>query len=117
MNVEEIRNYCLSKRAVEEVFPFDLKTLVFKVGGKMFALLNVDDFTGVNLKCEPSYALELRESYNGIIPGYHMNKKHWNTVQINEDVESSLFFHLIDHSYDLVFLSLPKKIRDGISTG
>lgn len=114
MNVEMIRDFCLSKVGVEETFPFDQSTLVFKVFGKMFALIDIDDFTGINLKCDPERAIELRESYSGIIPGYHMNKKHWNTVQMNSDVDSTLVFELIDHSYNLVFSSLPKKIRDGV---
>lgn len=115
LNVEIIRDYCLAKVGVEETFPFDQNTLVFKVCGKMFALLDVDDFTGVNLKCDPERAIELRESYSGILPGYHMSKVHWNTVQAHSDVDSKLFFELIDHSYNLVFASLPKKIRDGFS--
>ena len=114
MNVEMVRDFCLLKPGVEETFPFDQNTLVFKVFGKMFALLDVDDFTGLNLKCDPERAIELRESYAGIIPGFHMNKKHWNTVHINSDVDSNLIFELIDHSYNIVFSSLPKKIRDGI---
>ena len=115
LNVEIIRDYCISKAGVEETFPFDQTTLVFKVGGKMFALLDVDNFTGVNLKCDPERAVELRESYTGIVPGYHMSKVHWNTVYSNSDVDANLFFELIDHSYSLVYSSLPKKIRDGIS--
>jgi len=114
MNVEMIRDFCLLKAGVEETFPFDQRTLVFKVFGKMFALLDIDDFTGINLKCDPERAVELRESYSGILPGYHMSKKHWNTVQMNSDVDSNLVFELIDHSYNLVFSSLPKKIRDGV---
>lgn len=114
MNVEMIRDFCLSKAGVEETFPFDQSTLVFKVFGKMFALIDIDDFTGINLKCDPERAIELRESYSGVIPGYHMNKKHWNTVQVHSDVDSDLMFELINHSYELVFSSLPKKIRDGV---
>lgn len=108
-----IRNFCLSKTGVEETFPFDKTTLVFKVFGKMFALMDVDDFTGINLKCDPEKAIELREGYIGIVPGYHMNKKHWNTVEVNSDVDLPLLFELINHSYNLVFSSLPQKVRDG----
>ncbi len=102
----------MHKVGVEETFPFDQRTLVFKVGGKMFALLDVDDFTSVNLKCNPEKAVELREKFDGVKPGFHMNKTHWNTVEINLDVDAQLFFELIDHSYDLIVASLPKKLRD-----
>lgn len=111
MYLEEIRTYCLQKKAVEETFPFDQSTLVFKVMGKMFALCDVDNFTSLNLKCLPDRAIDLRESYHGIIPGYHMSKVHWNTVSVNSDVPNALILELIDHSYDLVVASLPKKIQ------
>ncbi|HEX4886954.1 MAG TPA: MmcQ/YjbR family DNA-binding protein [Luteibaculaceae bacterium] len=109
MNAEDIRAYCLSKPGVEEGFPFDGSTLVFKVGGKMFALFDVDQFSGVNLKCDPEWAVELRERYAGVTPGYHMNKQHWNTVVIDGSFSSADLIKWIDHSYDLVFRSLPKK--------
>jgi predicted DNA-binding protein (MmcQ/YjbR family) len=102
----------LQKRGVTEGFPFDENTLVFKVFGKMFALMDVDVFDSLNLKCTPEKAVELRESFQGVQPGYHMNKKHWNTVLTNDDVSDTLLFELIDHSYELVYASLPKKIRD-----
>ena len=114
MDIEFIWNYCLSKNGAEETFPFDSKTSVFKVGGKMFALFDVDNFTGINLKCDPERSIDLRESYSGIIPAFHMNKKHWNSVKVNEDVSQDLFVELINHSYDLVYSSLPKRLRDGI---
>ena len=114
MDVEFIWNYCLSKNGAEETFPFNPSTLVFKVGGKMFALFDIDNFTGINLKCDPERSIELRESHSGIIPAFHMNKKHWNTVKVNEDVSQDLLVELINHSYDLVYSSLPKKLRDGI---
>jgi predicted DNA-binding protein (MmcQ/YjbR family) len=114
MDVEFIWNYCLSKNGAEETFPFNPSTLVFKLGGKMFALFDVDNFNGINLKCNPERSINLRESYNGIVPAFHMNKKHWITVKINQDVDSDLLIELINHSYDLVYNSLPKKIRDGI---
>lgn len=114
MDVEFIWNYCLSKNGAEETFPFNPSTLVFKVGGKMFALFDVDNFTGINLKCDPEKSIELRESYSGITSAFHMNKKHWITVKINQDVDSSLILELVNHSYDLVHSSLSKKIQDGI---
>ena len=88
--------------------------MVVKVGGKMFALFDVDNFTGINLKCDPERSINLRESHSGILTAFHMNKKHWITVKINQDVDSYLLIELINHSYDLVYNSLPKKIRDGI---
>lgn len=112
MFLDDVRNHCLKKRGVTEGFPFDKNTLVFKVFGKMFALMDVDVFDSLNLKCEPEKAIELRESFQGVQPGYHMNKKHWNTVLINDDVSDTLLLALIDHSYELVYASLPKKVRD-----
>ena len=112
MNIETFRTYCLSKKGVTESFPFDESTLVFKVGGKMFALTDLDTpELKVNLKCNPEKAISLREQYPEIIPGFHMNKKHWNTVQFNSNIGVKLFKELIDHSYDLVMQSLPKKHR------
>jgi predicted DNA-binding protein (MmcQ/YjbR family) len=111
-NKESFRVYCLQKKAVTESFPFDETTLVFKVAGKMFALLLLDavDFR-VNLKCDPERAHELREEYTGIIPGFHMSKKHWNTLIVDGSFNQELFKELTDHSYDLVVQSLTKKIR------
>jgi predicted DNA-binding protein (MmcQ/YjbR family) len=114
VNVEDYRDYCLQKRSATEGFPFDSNTLVFKVGGKMFALTNLDLFQFVNLKCDPEGAIDLRETYNGIKPAWHMSKKHWNSVSIDSDVPEQLFLELIDHSYDLVVKSLTKKVRDGL---
>lgn len=111
MNIEAYRDYCLSKPHVTEHFPFDASTLVFKVAGKMFALCDVELFESVNLKCDPERAIQLREEYFGVAPGFHMNKTHWNTVKVDADVSDSMFFELIDHSYDLVFQSLPKKLK------
>ncbi len=116
MNIEEFREYCLSKDHVIEYFPFDEVTLVFKVGyeeGKIFALLSLDsDPPSANLKCDPEKAVELRESYSQIMPGYHMNKQHWNTVHIDDGLSLKLLKEMIDHSYDLVYKSLTKKLRD-----
>lgn len=109
MNTEDIRAYCLLKKAVTEGFPFDDETLVFKVGGKIFALLALENGR-INLKCDPEKAIELREQYNSITPGYHMNKQHWNTLIPNE-LPNKLIAELIDHSYDLVLKSLPRKIQ------
>ncbi|MBE0393572.1 MmcQ/YjbR family DNA-binding protein [Flavobacterium sp. PL002] len=115
MNLETFYEYSLSKKGVTEHFPFDEDTLVFKIGGKVFALSSLQKWEmgtpGVNLKCDPDRAEELRASYDDIIPGFHMNKKHWNTVTINQDVPDKLVKELIGHSYDLVFKSLPKKIQ------
>lgn len=98
-------------KGTSEGFPFDEKTLAFKVGGKLFALLDIDEFTSVNLKCDPEKAIDLREQFSGVQPGYHMNKKHWNTVVLQSDVSDQLLLELVVHSYELVFNSLPKKIQ------
>ncbi|MFP2996752.1 MmcQ/YjbR family DNA-binding protein [Spongiivirga sp. MCCC 1A20706] len=113
MNVEHYREYCLSKSQVTEHFPFDEVTLVFKVAGKIFTICGLERVPfQINLKCDPERAIELRETYDGlIIPGYHMNKKHWNTI-FPEQLPPDLVIDLIDHSYDLIVKSLPKKIRD-----
>ncbi len=111
MNIEEYRDHCLAKREVSEGFPFDGSTLVFKVAGKMFALSNIDSFESMNLKCDPERAITLREQYQGINPGFHMNKQHWNTVDVYSDVDDKLLKELIDHSYALVVKSLTKKLR------
>ena len=120
MNLEKFHEYCLLKDGVTEHFPFDNDTLVYKVGGKMFALTSLytweEGHPAVNLKCNPEFAEELRVEYDAITAGFHMNKKHWNTVAINQEVGDKLLEELIEHSYDLVFNSLPKaakqKIRD-----
>ena len=112
MFLDDLRNHCIQKIGVTEGFPFDKGTLVFKVFGKMFALVDVDDFQFINLKCDPEKSLELRELFHGIQPGYHMNKKHWNSVFLNEDVSDELLLELMDCSYRLVYDSLPKKLRD-----
>lgn len=114
MDVEYFRNYCLSKPHVTESFPFDETTLVFKVVDKMFVLSSLKSWEestpSVNLKCDPDYAIQLREIYAGIKPGWHMNKKHWNTISINnEDVDTELLLKCVDDSYALVVASLSKK--------
>jgi predicted DNA-binding protein (MmcQ/YjbR family) len=117
MDIEEFRNYCLSKSLVTESLPFDAKTLVFKVGGKMFALTDIDAFTSINLKCDPDKSIELRELHSNVKPGYHMNKTHWNTVTINHQLSDAFVLELADHSYDLVFASLPKAIKEVNNSG
>lgn len=115
MTIDFFRTYCLKKPGVNEDTPFDEDTLCFKVGGKIFAIIDINLFQSVNLKCEPEKAMELRELYEGIEPGYHMNKKHWNTVSFSGSVPDPLILELVDHSYELVFSSLPGKIKDQIS--
>jgi predicted DNA-binding protein (MmcQ/YjbR family) len=113
MNVEEIREYCLLKPAVEEGFPFDQTTLVFKVGGKMFLLMSLDSNPiTFNAKCKPDKAIELREKFHCVQPGYHMSKVHWNTITCNGSVPKKMIFSWIDDSYELIVASLPKKIQE-----
>lgn len=114
MNIEDFRAYCLLKNGVSESFPFDDNILVFKVGGKMFVALDVDKFESFNAKCLPERAIQLRERYPGILPGYHMNKKHWNTIMADGSVPDELMCELADHSYDLVLASLPKAVRQKV---
>jgi len=114
MNIEEYREYCLSKGAVTEATPFDEKTLVFKVNGKMFALTNMESFAYVNLKCNPEYAIELREEHEGVKPGFHMNKQHWNSVSTDDSIPEELFKELIDQSYELVAKGHRKKVRESL---
>lgn len=114
MNIEEAREYCLSIKGAEECTPFDDITLVYKVMGKMYACLSLepmpDGFT-IILKCEPERSVELRENYMGIIPGYHFNKKHWNSVYLEKDVPKDLIRELINHSVEEVIKKLPKKLQ------
>lgn len=117
MNVEEFRHYCLSKPGTTECFPFDETTLVFKVGtadkNKLFALCGLERTPiGINLKCDPDRAIDLREKYPSIIPGFHMNKTHWNTIYLEKEVGDTLLEELIDHSYQLMLHSLPKKTQE-----
>ena len=112
MNVEEIREFCLKKKAVAESFPFDDKTLVFKVGDKIFLLLSLySNPVQFNVKCLPDKAIELREKYSAILPGYHMNKRHWNTVICDATLSQKLIYSCIDESYTLIVNSLSKKTR------
>lgn len=114
MHIDQFREFCISMPGVSEEFPFDQTTLVFKVGGKMFALTDLEDEFSVSLKCDPDYALELRENYPNIRGAFHMNKTHWNTVYQAAFVEEKLLSKLIVHSYMLVFQKLPVKIKDNI---
>jgi predicted DNA-binding protein (MmcQ/YjbR family) len=109
LNIEEFREYCLGKPGATEGMPFGETTVVFKVGGKMFALASLDEVPPtVNLKCDPDLALELRDRYEQVQPGYHMNKKHWNTVALESGVPAQEIRKMIDHSYELVAKSLSK---------
>jgi predicted DNA-binding protein (MmcQ/YjbR family) len=114
MNIEQVRDYCISKPFTQESFPFDDVTLVFKVAGKMFALLPLDeiDNPSINLKGSPEDNIQYREKFTGIEPGFHMNKKHWNTVRLESDVDRNLIKKMINRSYDLVVKSLSKKLKD-----
>ncbi|WP_299046847.1 MmcQ/YjbR family DNA-binding protein [uncultured Polaribacter sp.] len=116
MHIEELRDFCMSKKGVTEHFPFDDVTLVFKVMHKMFALTSLGKWEkgeqSINLKCNPEKSEDLRDEHEGINPGFHMNKKHWNTVTLNtSDVSDDLVKELINHSYDLVVRGLTKKVK------
>ncbi|MEE9437832.1 MAG: MmcQ/YjbR family DNA-binding protein [Saprospiraceae bacterium] len=117
MDLDYLITYCLSKPGVEETFPFNDTTIVFKVMGKMYALCGIDNIPlRVNLKCDPEKAIELRDEHEEITPGYHMSKKHWNTVVIGEGMLNvSLIKELIDDSYDLVVSSLTRKKKDELN--
>ena len=111
LNIESIRNYCLAKPGVEEGFPFDEETLVFKVYDKMFLLMGLGEGKIFNVKCDHEKAIALREQYTEVQPGYHMNKKHWNTVSITGRLTDTQLLSMIDDSYDLIVQSLPKHRR------
>lgn len=122
MTLDSFLQYCLSKPGVTEDYPFEGECAWLKVGGKMFALVNITEmkmgdeivspFHFANLKCEPEKAIELRESHEEITPGWHMSKKHWNTIYFNGSLKDSIIKEMIDHAYELVVNKLPKKIRD-----
>lgn len=114
MTLEDLQAYCAKKAGVTWDTPFGPDVLVFRVVGKMFALAPIGVFDTLNLKCDPERAVELRERYEGITPGYHMNKQHWNTVDVTGSVPEKLIRELVDHSYELVKASLPKKVREGM---
>ncbi|QBZ97444.1 MmcQ/YjbR family DNA-binding protein [Flavobacterium sangjuense] len=118
MNIQQLYEFCLSKKAVTEHFPFDEDTLVFKVGGKMFCLTSLKEWEkgtpALNLKGDPEKNEELRAEYEAINPGFHMNKTYWNTVDFNGDVSDKMMLELINHSYELIYKGLTKKLRDEI---
>ena len=115
MDILEFRDYCLSLPGTDECTPFDETTLVFKVGGKMYTLTDMERFEWINVKCDPDRAIELREQYAGVIPGVHMNKRHWNTVNVTGDLPDKLIRGWVRDSYDLVVDGLPRKVRDTIA--
>ncbi len=116
MNLEIIREYCLRKKGVTENFPFDEETLVFKVLEKMFLLTNINDIEiSVNLKCDPELAIEWRERYESVQPGYHMNKKYWNTVAYTGEFSEKEFLQMIDHSYEEVVKGMSKKMQQQLA--
>ena len=117
MNIEQLREYCLKKKATTEEFPFDEHTLVFKVLGKMFVIAPLDKWdkgeASITLKCNPDYTLQLRDQYESIYPGPYVSNKHWNTIAIyKSELSPKLIFELIDHSYDMVIKAMSKKLRN-----
>lgn len=115
MNVESLRDYCLSLQGATEDMPFGEETLAFRVGEKIFLLISLDTGNRFNVKCDPELAVQLREQHNEVQPGYHMNKKHWNTVYMDGSLSDKQLREMICHSYTLVLQSLPKKMQDEIS--
>ena len=115
MNIEEFREYCLSFKGAEEKLPFDETTLVFYVKGKMFCLTDIEEFDFINVKCDPEEAVMLREQYEEVIPGYHMNKKHWNSIKTNGNVSDKLIKEWVSNSYNLVVAGLSKKLQKELS--
>ena len=112
MDLEIIREYCLSKKGVTESLPFNEDSPVYKVMNKIFMIASLNPPLSVNLKCDPERAIDLRERYSAITPGYHMNKTHWNTIELNPEIPDKLFLELIDHSYELVVKGLKKSDRE-----
>ena len=116
MTRDDVIGFCLGRPGAEEGYPFGEGVAVFKVGGRMFALVDLSDGPGVvNLKCDPARALELRDAYAGIRPGYHQDKRHWNSVELDGSVEDDLVRELIEDSYDLVVARLPRAVRAGLA--
>ena len=114
MNIEFLRHHALSLPGVVECFPFDESTLVFKVAGKMFLCVDLEHTDYACMKCDPDYALELRDRYAGIDGAYHFNKKHWNQVAFHADVSDALFIELVNRAYHLVVSKLPRRLREGL---
>lgn len=117
MNIEALREYCLNKPGAEESFPFGETTMVFKVGNKIFLLAGLEERKTFNAKSDPDRAVELREMHSEVTPGYHMNKNHWNTVDMEGRLTNKQLQEMIDESYELIFKSLSKKLREEISAG
>jgi predicted DNA-binding protein (MmcQ/YjbR family) len=115
MNIEDLREYCLQKPGVEESFPFGEETLVFKVGGKIFLITGLLEGNQFNVKCDPERAVELRERHEEVTPGYHMNKRHWNSVRMDGSLKVKEIRDMVDHSYEIVVAALPKSVRAGLS--
>ena len=115
MYIDEFRDYCIAKPGVTEETPFGPDTLVMKVMGKMFALTGLDTYEFINLKCDPERSEELRERWEGIRPGWHMNKKHWNSVFVDGSISDHMIKELIDHSYEIVAASLTKKLKEELA--
>lgn len=115
MDLELVREYCLSKKGTTEDYPFDEETPVYRVMGKMFCLGNLNPPVSINLKCDPEKAMELREEFDQVKPGYHMNKKHWNTVEFEGHATNDEIFSWIDHSYQLVADGLKKKEKEELN--
>jgi len=115
MNIEILRNYCLNKKGVTEAFPFDKTTLVFKVLDKMFVLTDLEEDLSVNLKCDPNTAIVLREKYEGITAAFHMNKKHWNSIKIDDSISDKKIIEWIDDSYNLVVEKMTKKDKQRLT--
>jgi predicted DNA-binding protein (MmcQ/YjbR family) len=109
MDIETLRNYCLKKKGVSESLPFGENTPVYKVAGKIFLIANISNPVSINIKCDPEKAVELREEYEAVTPGYHMNKLHWNTVLLENSLPDKLILNWIDDSYNLIIKALPKK--------
>ncbi|MFD2163407.1 MmcQ/YjbR family DNA-binding protein [Paradesertivirga mongoliensis] len=114
MNIETLREYCIQKKGVTECFPFGEDTLVFKIGEKMFLLTSLQNPISFNAKCDPEKAVALREEFEEIVPGYHMSKVHWNTVSMEGRLSEKQLKELIDHSYELVYNGLSKKVKDSL---
>jgi predicted DNA-binding protein (MmcQ/YjbR family) len=115
MNRQDFRNYCLAKKGAIEDFPFDATTVVFKISGKIFALADAAAFKRISLKCDPAKAVELRNRYSAVIPGYHLNKRNWNTIVLDGSVPDNLIYRLIDHSYETVFLGLNRAEKQNLA--
>lgn len=111
MNIEDFRAYCLSFKGATESMPFDDKVLVFKVMNKMFCLTNIEDFSSINVKCDPEHAIALREQYEAVQPGYHMSKVHWNTVHLDGSLPVAQIHQWVQDSYDLIVSGLTKKLQ------